>query len=180
MLNPPNVTFFVVWISLNQEINEDWFPINCIINGYNVYTFLGMGSRWCIPTMMVGLVYSAFSWLNYRMEFSVRASKSRLAVLKGTSAKKQTFKEPVFECWCQERETATGQCLDHILQETLHSVGITCHLRTQRLVCVRVNVWYRCTHVTTYCMKDLKTYIIIFIAECEVLLTIPLIQISDD
>jgi hypothetical protein len=31
------------------------------------------------------------------MEFSVRASKSRLAVLKGTSAKKQTFKEPVFE-----------------------------------------------------------------------------------
>ena len=52
MLNLPNVKFFVVWISLNQEINEDWFLINCISNGY-VCRFLGMRSKWCIRSMLV-------------------------------------------------------------------------------------------------------------------------------
>ena len=51
-----------------------------------------------VYTINVGLlVYSAFSWLCCRMEISVRASESRLAVLTGTSGKKQTFKEPVFD-----------------------------------------------------------------------------------
>ena len=94
MLNPLNVSFFVVWISLNQEINEDSHLIVSAIS-YNVFTFLRTGSRWSIITMMSGC-FTLHS-LGYRVEFSGRASQSCLAVLTGTSGKKQTFKEPVFE-----------------------------------------------------------------------------------